>query len=423
MKCTNGANGSPCGNFTTEFQQGQCRICWHLARGTFTAAQTSEPLLACRHFTDAPLHKDGCGSCQTKWQYPCEVFGACSPEGYHAGVKRCNGCVFREPINSEVAEPKPTYLELVNEQCPGDVLVMSAAIESLHRTYPREFVTAYDGTAREIFDHNPHIVTKAANIDGKPVEWRRVKMQYPLVDQCDARPVHFMQGYSDYLGTVVGKVIPLVVNRPYVYLSPEERGWIPQVEEVLGGRVKYWLVNAGWKNDYPAKFWGLSNFQRLIDILRGKVLFVQVGANEHTHEPLKGVLDMRGKTDTRQLCRMVFHAAGGVGPSTFLQHLCAAFEKPYVCLAGGREPLAWQHYPRQCTLSTIGVTPCTKSRQGVSCWCDRATKSDSHPRANVCELPVISSGGEIITACLESLRPERVAEEIIFRYNIGTTLS
>lgn len=426
-----GPNLCKCGKVTgPEYTPDQCRRCWSYvyAKGNAKAkedaanrtAQKSEPLGPCRHFTDTPLEKSGCGSCQTKWRYPCEVFGACSPEGYHAGVKRCNGCAFREGVNSEAAEPKPTYLELVNEQCPGDVLVMSAAIESLHRTYPREFVTAYDGTAAELFDHNPHVVAKR-EIDG--ATWRRVKMQYPLVDHCDARPVHFMQGYTDFLSTVVGKPVPLVVNRPFVYLSPEERGWIPQVEEVLGGRVKYWLVNAGRKDDYPAKWWGTANFQKLVDLLRGKVLFVQIGETGHEHPPLTGVLDMRGKTDTRQLCRMVFHAAGGVGPSTFLQHLCAAFEKPYVCLAGGREPLAWQHYPRQATLSTIGATPCTKSRQGVSCWSDVAVKNPARPGATVCELPVISGGGEIVTACLESIRPERVAEEVLSRYNVGTSFA
>lgn len=390
-------------------------------------AQKSEPLGPCRHMTDSPLDKGECGSCQMKWRYPCDVLGECSPEGYHVGAARCAGCEFREPVNSEADEPKPTYLELVNDQCPGDVLVMSAAVHSLHRAYPREFVTAYDGTAREMFDFDPYLGPRRDVIDGKPVEWRRVKMSYPLVDQCDERPIHFMEAYADFLSTVVRKRVPLLVNRPFAILSPQERGWIPQVEEVLGGRSKYWLVNAGYKEDYPAKWWGASNYQRLVDLLRGKVLFVQIGelpANgSHTHPKLRGALDMRGKTDLRQLMRMVFHSAGGVGPSTFLQHLCAAFEKPYVCIAGGREPLAWQHYRRQATLSTIGVTQCSKSRAGLSCWCDSAQEIESRPSLSVCELPVISGEGEIVPACLESIRPERVAEEVLARYNVGTLLT
>jgi hypothetical protein len=408
-----------------------CRICF-LAdtdpryQKLYGSAQISEPapLAVCRHMTEKAISRGACGSCQVKWIYPCEVYGTASPEGYHVGgVKRCNGCVHHAPRNSEKAEPNVKRLLLANHQCPGDALVMSAAIESLHFTYPGEYVTAYEGVAKELFDHNPHVAEWREEIDGERVEWEPVRMQYPLVDQCDMRPVHFMQGYCDWLATVIRKPVPLMVNRPHVYLSPEERGWIPQVAETLGKRPKYWLVNAGYKDDYPAKWWGASNFQRVVDLLRGKVLFVQIGEAGHTHPPLAGVLDMRGKTDIRQLCRMVFHASGGFGPSTFLQHLCAAFEKPYVCLAGGREPLAWQHYPRQATLSTIGVTQCTKSRAGVSCWKDAARANPERPKQSVCELPVISSGGEVVTACLESIRPERVAEEILLRYNTGTSFA
>jgi ADP-heptose:LPS heptosyltransferase len=381
-------------------------------------------LTPCLYLTETPLSKGGCGSCVGKWVYPCDVYGKATLAGYVPGVKRCLGCVhYTSRHEPPKGEPVVTRLVLVNECCPGDVLVMSAAVESLHRTYPGEFITAYEGTAPELFDHNPNIVEAVPVIDGAAVEWQRVKMVYPLIDKCDERPVHFMQGYTEYLATVIGKPLPLVVNRPYVYLTPEESSWLPQVHEVTGAAVRYWLVNAGHKDDYPAKWWGTSNYQRVVDLLRGKVQFVQIGEEGHSHPPLSGVIDMRGKTDTRQFCRMVYHSAGGIGPSTFLQHLSAAFEKPYVCIAGGREPLAWQHYPRQATLSTIGVCGCEPSRKGLSCWRDRVQPSAEKPAASLCELPVISAGGEFVASCLESIRPERVAEEIWSRYNNGTRLS
>jgi len=377
----------------------------------------------CRHMDESPLERAGCGSCQAKWIYPCEIYGKCSPDGTHTGVKRCGRCVHRAGRNSERPEPNPDYLKLVNEHCPGDVLVMSAAVESLHATYPGQYVTAYKGTAAAIFEHNPNVVDAVSHIDGRPVPWREIKMQYPLIDKCDERPVHFMQGYCDYLADQIGKPVPLVVNRPFVYLTDEEKGWLSQVAEVVGTSIPYWIVNAGHKSDYPAKWWGWSNYQKLVDLLRGKVAFVQIGSEEHNHAPLSGLIDLRGKTDTRQFLRLVYHAAGGVGPSTFLQHACAAFDKPYVCIAGGREPLAWQHYPRQATLSTIGVTPCSMSRAGRSCWKDRVTPDATKPNSSVCELPTVSGGGELVAACVESIRPERVAEEILARFNNRTRIS
>ena len=379
----------------------------------------------CRFMSEAPLDRAGCGSCQTKWVYPCELYGRCSPFGEHVGVKTCALCVHHTPVSlhaeteTDGPDPDPRRLVLLNNCCPGDVLVMSAAIESLHRTYPGEFITAVAGTATELFDFNPHVVGAEFEIDGKPVDWETVEMAYPLIDECDSRPVHFMQGYCDWLAAKIGKPVPLSVNRPYLYLSSEERGWISQIEELTGGNPRYVVVNAGFKDDYPAKWWGTSNYQAVIDRLRGRVPFVQIGEQGHTHPPLQGVIDLRGKTDVRQLARLVYHAAGGLGPSTFLQHLCAALDKPYVCVAGGREPLAWQHYPRQATLSTIGVTGCSSSRAGRSCWKDRVTPDAGKPNATVCELPVISAGGEFVAACLESVRPERVAEEVWARYNVS----
>lgn len=399
------------------------RMEWDRQLGREVPAKSSEPKALCRHMYDSPVNRDGCGSCIAKWEYPCEIHGTCTPEGWRAGVKRCDGCDFYVPRGSDQIEYEPRYIELVNNLCPGDVLVMSAAIESLHRTYPRDFVTAFSGTAPELFEFNPHVVRKCEQIDGRRVQWEQVQMRYPLIDECDARPVHFMQGYSDYLGEQLGVRLPLVVNRPYVYLSPEESSWIPQVHEATESRESYWLVNAGYKDDYPAKWWGHSNYQTLVNILRGRVRFVQIGEAGHNHAPLDGAIDMRGKTDVRQLVRMVYHAAGGVGPSTFLQHLCAALQKPYVCVAGGREPLAWQHYPRQATLSTVGGGRCSKSLAGLSCWADAADKRTSKPGQTLCELPVINPAGECVSDCLDSINPRRVASEILARYNQRNTFA
>lgn len=392
------------------------------AREGKRATQISESPAVCRHLTDTPLDKETCG-CAGKWSYPCDVYGVCTPVAYKAGVKRCHACPHYAPIGSDKPEPEPRRLLLVNECCPGDVLVMSAAIESLHAAYPGEFITAYDGTAPEIFEHNPHVAPAVSEIDGESVAWQRLEMRYPLIDHCDARPVHFLHGYCEYLATKIGKPVPLVTNRPRLYFSPEETTWLPQVYEGRDDRPRYWLINAGYKDDYPAKWWGTSNFQRVVDILKGFVTFVQIGEAGHNHPSLSGVIDMRGKTDTRQFLRMVRNSAGGVGPSTFLQHACAACEKPYVCIAGGREPLAWQHYPRQATLSTIGVTQCSASRRGASCWKDRVLPNPEKPDSSFCELPVISGAGEWLPGCLSSIKPERVAEEIALRYNNSAAFS
>ena len=84
-----------------------------------------------------------------------------------------------------------------------------------------------------------------------------------------------------------------------------------------------------------------------MDHFRDRILFVQVGEKGHYHPPLKGVLDMRGKTTLRDLIRLMYHADGVVCPVTLHMHLAAAVPLPpgrkrlRSCVVGVRaEPFA-----------------------------------------------------------------------------------
>ncbi|HET9129702.1 MAG TPA: glycosyltransferase family 9 protein, partial [Terriglobia bacterium] len=211
---------------------------------------------------------------------------------------------------------------------------MSSAIHSLHQANPGKFLTAVDTSANQLYDFNPDVSVAEDDFE-------RIEMHYPAIHKSDQRAIHFMQGYCEFLSDVLGVSVPLLTNRPLIYLSKQERSWMNQVQELTGRKQRFWIVCAGRKNDFTTKFWGTENFQRVVDSLRGRVLFVQVGATEHYHPPLRNVLDLRGKTDMRQLVRLAWHADGILSGVTFLQHLASALEKPSVVVMGGREPVPW----------------------------------------------------------------------------------
>lgn len=271
-------------------------------------------------------------------------------------------------------------LILQNHQCPGDVMAMTAAVESLHRTYPGEYQTDCRTTAWEIWAHNPH-VTEICSDD--PLA-RVIEMHYPGIQRSNAEPLHMIDAYTSYLAEQIGRPLMTKVNRPMIYLSDQEKGWVNQVREQFtdGRNINYWIINAGSKSDFPAKQWPVESFQEVVDRTRGKIQWVQIGAAEHNHPALDGVMDLRGKTDTRQLIRLTYHAQGGLGPITFLMHLMAAHRKPYVCLAGGREPVQWIAYPTQHTLHTIGGLSCCKQS---ACWKSKVLDDQN---GSVCEKPV-----------------------------------
>ena len=219
-------------------------------------------------------------------------------------------------------------LILQNKLSPGDCLVMSACIESLRQSYPNRYLVDVDCGCRPIFENNPGVTSVSKN----DPQAKKIEMHYPLIDKCNQLPVHFLQGYHEYLGKQLGHEVPMMTNRPHIWLSPEEREWWPQVYEITGKKIKYWVINAGVKQDYTNKNWGYENYQAVVDMLKGQIQFVQIGEKHHLHRPLQGVIDLIGKTDARQLIRLCWHAEGGIGPITFVMHIFAAFEKPYVAL-------------------------------------------------------------------------------------------
>lgn len=270
---------------------------------------------------------------------------------------------------------------------------MSCAIECLHMQYPGRYVTHYRGTAPEIFENNPRITPG----DGG----RRLLIQYPLINKSNQRPVHFVQGYVDDLARQLDLRLECMYNRPFLYLSEEEKSWTNQVEETFGYKGPYWVICSGIKDDYTVKGWGTSNYQAVVDKLRGLVQFVQVGESHHKHPLLNGVLDLRGKTTTRQLIRLAYNSAGGIGGVSFLHHVYAALEKPFVCIASGLEPRSWEAYNSEAYLTRQGMLSCC--RLG-GCWKAKVDRD--------CEQPMVL-GTEKVPRCMMLIPPDEVVQAVL----------
>jgi ADP-heptose:LPS heptosyltransferase len=288
---------------------------------------------------------------------------------------------------------------------PGDIMTMTAAVEMLHEQHPGKFVTAVSTPCAEaIWEHNKKVVPADNTFE-------RVEMHYHTVNESGNRPIHFLSGYTEFLAENLRIPLKLTTNRPHLYLSEEEKGWMNQVWEVTGNNAPYWIVNAGVKRDYTCKGWGHHNYQAVVDALRGKVRFAQVGLDTDLHKPLSGVVNLIGKTSQRALIRLVYHCQGVLCGVTWLMHLSAAFGKPSVILAGGREPVLWNSYPCQHLLHTIGSLPCCKTG---SCWRSKVTKADDPEGKDTsfCERPLPTPGDTFTPQCMEMIRPAEVVAVI-----------
>lgn len=305
----------------------------------------------------------------------------------------------------------PRRIILNTRLSPGDLCTLTAAIQSLHDSYPGQYLTDVRTSCDALFKANPH-VTKLAESNATAIDMHYTES----INRSDRSPDHFLRGYCTDLGRKLGVALELQTNRPHLYLSEREKAQRPFADDA-GFPADYWLVCAGIKRDFTLKQWPVEHYQAVIDHFRGKVHFVQVGSAEHDHPVLNGVTNIVGKTDTRQLMRLVYHAKGGLGPITLLQHLCAAFEKPYVALLGGREPVAWVQYPLQTTLHTLGKLPCCQTK---SCWKSRVVRlNDGSEQDNsLCEDPVLDFNRPV-GKCMAMIQPQEVIRAIEACYEGG----
>ncbi len=304
------------------------------------------------------------------------------------------------------AQVRPEKLILRCNLCPGDILTLTAAVESLHRTYPGQYVTDVRTPSREIWHANPHVTTI---LDSEPGA-QAIDMHYPSINRCNQEAIPFLGGYTEYLAEQLSRPLRLQTNRPHIYMSAAELAEPPAIDG------PFWIVNAGIKSDYTCKAWPIEYFQEVVDRTQGKIRWVQIGLREHNHPQLRGVTSLLDSgPPLRELIRLAYHAQGGLGPVTFLQHLCAAWEKPYVCLVGGREPATWVQYPYQHTLHTVGQLDCCRPH---SCWRARVVPlGDGDDKdKSLCQYPVTEGLARPSPKCMTMIRPDEVLQ-ILERYS------
>lgn len=294
---------------------------------------------------------------------------------------------------------------------PGDVLMLTAAVEALHSQHAGKYVTDVRTPCPAIWRNNPNITHLADDDPGV----RHIDCHYPLVHQSNQLPYHFIHGYVRQLGIELGIPLAPVAFRGNIHLSKEE---LAAPAPFSDRDVKpYWLICAGGKYDYTIKWWHRRRWQEVVDYFQDQFLFVQIGEQGHYHPPLNGTIDLRGQTTIRELICLVYHSAGVLCPVTFLMHLAAAVPRPpgtsalrpCVVVAGAREPVHWEAYPGHQFLHTVGTLPCCAHG---GCWKSRTIplgdKSIHDETSRVCSRPMPSG----LPQCMDMIEARHVIEAI-----------
>lgn len=227
---------------------------------------------------------------------------------------------------------------------PGDVWCLTEFLRDFAEQYPKHGV--YVTTVRnEILKDNPHVLHEQPvnpdmtlkftfnGISTTPERWRFGNT---------GKIENMVSVFYDWFNAETGLKVKRKTFAPEAFLSQDARAWtdFPPDRPVC-------VINAGYKFDNTSKFWGRAKFQAVVDALKDRVTFVQVGrrlAGYEFHNSLNGVVGMLGRTSLLELARQVYHAdfvLSGISQLLPLGFIDCYKPRHVLIVAGAREPRKW----------------------------------------------------------------------------------
>lgn len=309
-------------------------------------------------------------------------------------------------------------ITLEHTRAPGDVLTMTALVRDLALTYPGRYKThVHTSYRKDIWKNNPYTVTSDRAVG------KRIRLDYgPFIDFKSQNPIHFMQAFHADFERKTGVKVPLRFPKPDLHLEDTPKT-IPE---------RYWIILSGGKSDFTTKHWVYERHQEVTDVLIASGLtVVQAGSGSHKHPPLRGAINLVGKTSLRDMFHLIKHSEGVICTITMAMHVAAALDKPCVVTAGGRESWIWEGYHKDNPafakvdqkvkvshrfLHTMGLLPCCMSK---ACWRNKVTRKEQDSRKSYCELPV-KVGNQQVPKCMDMITAEKVVEAVFSYYADGT---
>lgn len=302
-------------------------------------------------------------------------------------------------------------LLLQNFQSPGDILMLTACVRDLKKFHP-EIQVNCNTSAQPIWENNPNL---NKNINSRTAD-HVIRMQYPLINSSNKGAHHFIHGFHQFLEKILNLRIPVTDMKVDVYLSLAEI-YDQYINSIVDNKP-FWIVDAGYKNDFTCKMWEFDRFQQVIDRTKDKIRWIQIGSEQHNHQRLNNVIDMVGKTNHRQFINLMWRASGVLTPVSYPMHLSTMQWKdhpdryrPCVVIAGSREPSIWEQYNCHQFIHNCGALPCSFSG---GCWKSRIEKLDDNDGKNqsLCMNPVKSQSGQTIPKCMDLITVDQVVRRI-----------
>lgn len=305
--------------------------------------------------------------------------------------------------HSEIVKKRRKII-LRQGQSPGDVITFTRSVGDLKESYPNYQIDVRS-PCPEVWENNPRLTP--LKDDDLGVE--TFTIGYDEINQSGWNGLHFSDAFRHDLEKKLKIPIKKTGIRPEIWISDQEKGWYGKPHCEFGWDGPYWVLNAGRKPDNELKQY--HRYQEFVDLFnetfKGVVKLVQIGHPDHIHPNLNGVLDLKGKTNLRELIRLCYWAQGTIGPLSIQFVISAAFEQPAVVLAAGKEGVNWHIYPHMRYIYTNGALECC--RWG-GCWLGGIQGR--------CK-DLIQTDKGLVPKCFEMIKPYMINDAVKWYYEGG----
>jgi ADP-heptose:LPS heptosyltransferase len=282
----------------------------------------------------------------------------------------------------------------------GDQLCMTIAISSIKKRYPKLKIIVLTKFP-EVFYKNKNIFS---TIDLKKwpkkfrdlfwdyfsiVEGKRIEF-FGLKEEGSLRFTDIMRNNinKEHLAIVFSKHFESKISypeslKPEIYLTEQEKNIF---KNSLNLPEKFAVIHSeGFLNHLPIKEWGKENMQKVVGLTNDIVCWIQVGMKDHAL--LDNVIDLRGRTNFRELAYAISKALFVLSTEGLYNHIAAAFNIPSIVVFSGF------HYKEiACYSNTIPII--------------------SYPLPDCAPCWIIGPCPKSRKICMENISPEAVKREI-----------
>lgn len=238
-------------------------------------------------------------------------------------IQAKNHSVLRKKWNHYIRVRKFDYPIVIRRWAArGDVLLVTAILKKLAEENPLSPI--YIETAfPEIFRGNPYVKHSAEKIDRA----------------FDTRTINLDMGYESRIRTHIvhayAEIAGVQLTNYYTNLFPEKREVV--YAETLLKKGRWCAIHAG-PTTWPGKNWPDERWNELALLLRREYGLKIVLCGHSDHTPLSNDRDLRGLTDTHQLCAVLARCALFIGLDSFPMHVSQAAGCPTIGLFGVTSP-------------------------------------------------------------------------------------